>query len=146
MPFAELDLLYLHILSSVKDIQTTKMILGVILFVEPDFDFFAPLNPVQTSAAQSLTGIESLLDLTSGKVVTYLKELNPLVQYSDDGHVFVSHATVAEFLGDLARSKAFHLDKTHIITTLIDSCFRNVKNITGLFYVLYNWTLMKVFL
>ena len=146
MPFAELDLLYWHIFSSVKDIQMTKMILGVILFIEPDYDFSAPLNSVQSSATQTLTGIENLLGLNSGEAVVHLKELDALIQYSDDGHVFLSHATVAEFLGNPARSKAFHLDKTDILTRLVGLCFQNTKNVTSSFAVLYTRKPTKIFL
>ena len=51
MPLAELDGIYCHILSSVQDPQTTKLILGVILFVNPDYNLFTPLSSAEISAS-----------------------------------------------------------------------------------------------
>jgi len=137
---AELDLLYLHILSSVKDIGATKMILGVILSVDPDYDFFAPLVSNQPSAAQTLSGVELLADLIPGQAASHISELHPMIQYNDnDGNIFISHATVAEFFHDHNRSKSFHLDKGHILRVLFDRCSQIIRNGTQLLFILYQW-------
>jgi len=78
---SELDLLYRYILSSVKDIEMMKMIVGVILFVDPDYDFFARLTSIQPSAAQTLPGIEMLVGLNCGQAARHISELHPMIQY-----------------------------------------------------------------
>ena len=130
---SELDLLYHHILSSVKDVETIKMIVGVILFVDPDYDFFAPLTSIQPSLAQTLSGITILVDLPPGQAASHISELHPMIQYNDDGNIFVSHATVAEFFHDHNRSKSFHIDRRHILNTLVDRCFQIIRKGMQLF-------------
>jgi len=125
---SELDLLYLHILSSVKNVETTKTILGVILFVDPDYDFFTSLTSIQPSAAQTLSGVEMLVGLNPGQAASHISELHPMIQYDDNGNIFVSHATVAEFFHDQNRSKSFHLDRRHILNTVVDRCFQIIRN------------------
>jgi len=133
MLFAELDALYSHILSSrVKDPKITKIILGVVLFVNPDYDLFASLSSSQISAAQTLSGVESLLGLETYTVKACLRELYPLITYCQKGNIFIPHATVAEFLNDPARSKSFHIDKSFVLTFLTRCCFDNIKNGAGL--------------
>ena len=132
MPFAELDALYSHILSSIKDPQITKIILGVVLFVNPDYDLFASLSSSQISAAQTLSGVESLLGLGTNTVKACLTELYPMVTYSQKGNISIPHATVAEFLNDPVRSKSFHIEKSFVLTFLTRCCFDNIKNGTGL--------------
>jgi len=133
MPFAELDALYTHILSSVKDPQITKLILGVVLFVNPDYDLFASLSCSQISAAQTLSGVESLLGLETYTVKACLTELYPMITYSQRGEISIPHATVAEFLNDPARSKSFHIEKSFVLTSLTRCCFDNIKNGAGSF-------------
>ena len=128
MPFAELDVVYSHILSSVRDPQTTKAILGVVLFVDPDYDLFTPLSSAQISATQTLSGVEQLLSLKPDQAEACLAELYPMVQHCPEGNIVVPHATVAEFLNDPTRSKSFHLDKACTLTFLASCCFENIRN------------------
>ena len=128
MPFAGLDVIYSHILSSVKDLQITKVILGVVLFVDPVYDLFAPLSSAQISAAQTLSGVEQLLHLKPGQAKACLSELYPMIQYSPEGMIVAPHATVAEFLNDPTHSKSFHLDKASFLTFLAGCCFENIRN------------------
>jgi len=128
MPFAELDVLYSYILSSVEDPQTTKIILGVVLFVDPDYDLFTPLSSSQISAAQTLSGVEELLSLKPDQAKTCLAELYPMIQHCPQGNIVVPHATVAEFLNDPSRSGSFYLDKAFVLKFLIGCCFDNIRN------------------
>ena len=137
---SELDLLYRYILSSVKDIEMMKMIVGVILFVDPDYDFFAQLTSIQPSAAQTLPGIEMLIGLNRGQAARHISELHPMIQYDNDGNIFVSHATITEFFHDYNRSKSFHLDRKHILNTLVNRCLQIIRN--GMLYFLSKWQYM----
>jgi len=130
-PFAQLDAIYLYILSRVEDVQTTKMILGIILFIDPDYDFFAPLATAQSPSPQTLSGVEYLLSLEPGRATTHTQALYPMVQCTGDGQIFIPQAVVAEFLQDPVRSKSFHIEKSAFLKTLIAYCFEIVGKDTG---------------
>jgi len=122
-PFADLDAFYSHMFSRVTDIETTKIILGIILFVNPNYDLFAPLSPTQISAIQTLSGVGRLLGMSADQAKIYLNELYPMIQYSQQGALYFPHANVADFLNDLTRSKSYHLDKSLVLKYLISRCF-----------------------
>jgi len=131
LPFADLDALYSLILSNVQDPDITKTILGIILFVDPEYDSFAPLS-TQNSVAQKSSGVKSLLRLDHNHVKACLMKLYPMVHCSQQGDIFIPDGTVAEFLSDPTRSESFCIDKYCVSAFLTQACFDNIKNATGL--------------
>jgi len=105
MPFAELDALYKHILSSVDDPELITRILA--------FQFFSD-GPVIT-----VDDIEELLSLNAGDISEMLCDLTSLISveehmYGDDGQsrreLRVFHESLWDFLRDQSRSDNFYIN------------------------------------
>ena len=96
LPFAELDALYMHILSGVEDIDFVLEILSVILFSSDRFpwSWSSPL-------------IEEFLSWQPGDVEMYLGDMSSLVNVGPDQRITILHASLTDFLMDDTRSKEF---------------------------------------
>lgn len=120
-PFVELDTLdtiYIHILSSVSDIQATLKILSILVL------------PVRDgSALECPADIEDFLSLASGEVRLILGELSSVVrcdmQYIP---VEIMHASLGDFLLDKQRPRQYHVDagKTHAMMARL--CVQHTEN------------------
>jgi len=99
LPFAELDALYIFILSCTTNLDLVLNILGVHSVVggAPDIG----LCPVEQ--------IESMLYLEDGDVNVYLSPLNSLVEVDDDS-IFFHHTSFGDFLQNPGRSKDYRID------------------------------------
>ena len=124
-PFVELDAIYIHLLSSVSDIQATLKILSVLVL------------PVRgSSALECPADIEDFFSLTPGEVQLILGELGSVIrcdmQYVP---VEIMHASLGDFLLDKQRSRQYHVDagKTHAIMARL--CFQHINNRSELLYI-----------
>ena len=102
MPFAELDALYIHVLSSAEDLEVVLKILALrILGLEA-----------------TTTSMEALLGLEYGDIPVLLGDLGSLVQcvpmstlsQTPDLNVQIFHASLKDFLFDKSRSNNMYLD------------------------------------
>ena len=124
-PFVELDAIYIHLLSSVSDIQATLKILSILVLPVRD-----------SSALECPADIEDFLSLTSGEVQLILGELGSVVrcdmQYVP---VEIMHASLGDFLLDKQRSRQYHVDagKTHAMMARL--CFQHINNRSELLYI-----------
>ena len=102
-PFAELDKLYIQILSSypTSKLPMLKRIIGYIEFAANGSDL-------------CVAEIEIFLRLPRGQVKLMLRGLRSLVSFQEkeDGRatIYVEHASFGDFLGDKERSKDYYVD------------------------------------
>jgi hypothetical protein len=109
LPFAELDALYTHILSSVDDIER---ILNII-----SFHIIIP--------HASIDDIESILRLDAGEVGILLCDLASV--FGCEGNPLrlkILHASLADYLLDSARSREYFIDPTKRRADHVADCFR----------------------
>ncbi|KAF9565065.1 hypothetical protein CPC08DRAFT_212516 [Agrocybe pediades] len=117
-PFAELDSLYAMILESALDIEKVLHVLS--LYIMGGSNIYC-------------STIENLLSYDEGEVESLFCDMGALVQISkdrDDLSLRVLHASLGEYLFDVARSKQFHIDRdietikhvTHVLQYLPSCC------------------------
>ncbi|KDR67104.1 hypothetical protein GALMADRAFT_1129347 [Galerina marginata CBS 339.88] len=114
MPFAEIDALYRHILSSAEDQESVLRILTLL--------FVLALNEVSS--------IEQVLSLNSGDVSWLLCDLTSLISVEDRNddkgthwqelHAF--HASLQDFLLDYSRSQGFYISDPLLCAELAHFC------------------------
>ena len=109
-PFAELDKLYLQILSScpTSKLPVFKCILGYI-------EFAATPAEAEGWERRTVAEIEALLDLPCGQVKLLLRGMRSLVSFEERGDggfvdVQLNHASFIDFLHDKDRSGDYHVD------------------------------------
>jgi len=112
LPFAELDALYTHILTAVKDISTIVELLGFVLYA------------TQVYKDLPTAYVEACHDLERGSLQLILCDLGALVEINKDGIIKVLHASLLDFLLDPSRSKKLPISGSELITKHITRCFR----------------------
>ncbi|KDR67178.1 hypothetical protein GALMADRAFT_258560 [Galerina marginata CBS 339.88] len=118
MPFAELDVLYRHILSSAEDHKTVLRILSLL---------FHSLNYV--------SAIEQILSLNSGDISWLLCDLTSLIFIEDrsrgEGALWQGlnafHASLQDFLLDYSRSQEFYIGDPLLCAELAHSCIHYLQ-------------------
>ncbi len=101
IPFAEIDALYTHILSSVQD---TSLMLDILALLMGIFDI---------SRDRSSANIAWFLGVDPVEVDLVLASLVSIIDWdSKDFSVHISHASLSDFLSDKARSGNFYIDQT----------------------------------
>jgi hypothetical protein len=113
LPFAELDALYMHILTGVEDIDSVLDILSSILLSDPDCQM-----------RWGLPQIEEFLSLQPGDVELYLGDLSSLVDVGPDQAIYILHASLTDFFVDPARSKEFWINPLARHTTFACRCLQ----------------------
>jgi hypothetical protein len=106
LPFAELDALYTHILSSVEEIE---LVLDVI-------SFFLEHPDAETD------GIEKILSLDSGDLKMLFCDLGSLITIEPYFHM--EHASMSDFLLDKTRSKNLYIDLSLKRVEHLHKCFK----------------------
>ena len=123
MPFAELDTLYTHILSTIEDIDKVLHIFAV------------QISDVPFKIANTDIGIDEICDFENGTVklllgnLASLVELQPVNLGADDGECDVQfmHASLIDFLLDATRSKTFYIDRKWALGKVVEDCFRYIS-------------------
>ena len=122
-PFAELDKLYLQILSSCpkSNLPIVKRILGFVV----------------NHGRVEITVIEGLLHLARGQVKLKLRGLRSLISSEDgkfpgDVSIRVNHASFRDFLDDRERSKDYHVDSEECMFTGFCDAFSLGCNMLGI--------------
>jgi len=111
MPFAELDALYTHILSSVQDVSIIVEILSFVLYVSEVDEYV------------TVAVLEEIHDLEPGSLQLILCDLGSLVVIDEDDRLHVSHASLLDFLLDPSRSKDLPISGNALMTKHITTCF-----------------------
>lgn len=117
-PFAELDALYINILSSVSDIKRTMSILGFLI-----------LTDTLQSKLTTTMFIEDFLMLSTGDSHIFAGELASVLTLGPAKNgvnrtVNILHASLSDFLLDRSRSNQFALDVPEVHAHLACMCFR----------------------
>ncbi|PPQ87785.1 hypothetical protein CVT25_008829 [Psilocybe cyanescens] len=99
-PYAQLDALYINILSDVEDVKAVLRILGVAFVLTNDY-----LKPL------GVNDLENFMQLTPGTVQLLLIDLLSVVDASDNNKpIKFFHASFSDFLVDPTRSCQFFID------------------------------------
>ena len=107
LPYADLNSLYHHLLSKVRNIERVKQILGAMdqeELVEFDLSFD--------------NGVDSLFSWQPGETKACLSQLASLIECDADGHITILHASLFDFLFDPSRSRQFHLCRESVLGDL----------------------------
>ena len=115
LPFAELDALYRHILSSVEDTTTTVQIIASVLTLQ---------------TPQKLEALSSIFNVSEGDIKLRLIDLGSLVECGDSlrSQLKVLHASIGDFLFDEARSQELHVNRRAIHTKIVQVLLREFPN------------------
>ncbi|KDR68606.1 hypothetical protein GALMADRAFT_160961 [Galerina marginata CBS 339.88] len=112
-PFAELDDLYRHILSTVEDYSLVSRILGYLLLAE--------------NTSNSPSFLDGFFSFQKGTTYLALSNLHAIINLPDDkGDITISHASFGDFLFDPSRSGIYFLDVGFVHTDLAVCCFQNI--------------------
>jgi len=128
MPFAELDALYSHILSSVEN---PSLVLEILSFVIHEAQIDYPDNVNRTTL--SVNDVEETHNLEPGSLQILLCDLGALVSiridWSMEDVIKVLHASILDFLIDPSRSKDLHISGKMLITKHVTNCLRFLSSV-----------------
>jgi len=102
LPFAELDALYRHVLSSVEETTTTVQIVATALTLR---------------YRASIAKLSDILDLSPRDIKLHLIDLGSLVECGND-FLKILHASLGDFLFDESRSQELYIDRRLIHTKI----------------------------
>jgi len=123
MPFAELDALYSHILSSVEN---PSLVVEIISFIIHQAQIHDPINVFGSDP--SVNDTEEVHNLKPGSLQILLCDLGALVaiktDYSKQNVIKVLHASILDFLVDPLRSQNLHIPSDMLITQHVTRCLR----------------------
>lgn len=130
-PFAEIDAVYMYILSSVGDRQLMLDVLAILMGYF-DFGYIGLHSSLNISWYLGVERVDVDLVLSSLVSVTHC--------YSDSS-VHISHASLTDFLSDHKRSGDFYIDQIHYSTKLVHHgikriCSQKVVDL-DLFYMVF---------
>jgi len=106
MPYAELNALYHHVLSTVDDVEAVKQVLGVFLVVN---------SMGSSSIINSVDSMDTFLGWQCGETKACLSQLASIIACDAKGGISIFHATLLEFLFDPSRSIHFYLCRESVL-------------------------------
>ena len=113
-PFAELDSLYVSLLSSVKDVQATLRLLGVLILTD-----LSPKTPEV---------VDEFMFLDPGEVQCLLLDLASVVEcVGKDTPIRILHASFPDFLFDQSRSQEHYIDSSMMHAEIAQLCLAHVR-------------------
>ena len=114
VPFAELDGLYLSILSSVEDIKATIRLLGVLVLTN-----ISPKTPEV---------VGGFMFLDPGEVQCLLLDLASVVKCVDkETEIRMLHASFPDFLLDRSRSGEYYIDPSMMHAEIAQLCLSHIR-------------------
>lgn len=124
-PFAQLDVLYRHILSQIQDFDRTSLILAWAIF----------------GLSQRGGGISN--GFSSCDIPALLGDLASIIIYEDNELRFL-HASLPDFLLDRTRSQDYYLDKKFWCTRLSIHCFCAISSgmFRGMWPISKQWSII----
>ena len=124
-PFAELDALYHHILSSVDDIKATLSVLSLYLAT--------PYVQIMFQGGCPSESVDKFLSLEEGAAHLVLTHLSSIISYDESsGEVNILHASFVDFLVDRHRSTVFHIDIESASIHFVHRIFECIKAPDGI--------------
>ncbi|PPQ90930.1 hypothetical protein CVT25_008297 [Psilocybe cyanescens] len=121
-PYAQLDALYINILSDVEDIKAVLRILGVaIVLTDNTDDHIEPLG---------INELEKFMQLTPGILQLLLIDLLSVVDASDNNKpIKFLHASFTDFLIDPTRSRQFFIDPSKMHEEAAHFCISAITSL-----------------
>jgi len=104
LPYAELNSLYHHVLSGVRDIDRLRQILGVLLTLDP-----------LGHSIKSTQKIDGFFFWQPGEAKACLSQLASIIKCGVDGKISILHASLSDFLLDPSRSHGFYLCQESVL-------------------------------
>jgi len=118
MPYAELNSLYHHVLSNVRDIERVKHVLGILIIV----------NPLDTQYPTNTTGkMDDLFFWQPGETKACLSPLESIIRCDERGYISIFHASLSDFLLDPSRSHEFYLCRESILSNCAAKGLRHLR-------------------
>ena len=120
LPYAELNSLYNHVLSNVGDIERVKLVLGVLLAVNPE---------VETSeyCIGSTHKMNDFFSWQPGETEACLSQLASVVECGEDGDISILHASLSDFFLDPSRSHQFYLCRESVWGNSAALCLHRMR-------------------
>jgi len=109
LPYAELNSLYNHVLSNVRDVERVKQVLGVLIIIDP------VLHSYSMRRVRSTYKVDSLLFSQPGETKACLSQLASVITCDAIGGISISHASLSDFLLDPSRSHQFYLSRESVL-------------------------------
>src|SRR6201999_1530529 len=122
-PFADLDALYTHILSSADNISHLLSIIRILLFMDTKTEASRWSIP-ELVPSPSSAFIENLLMLGLGEVTGILDDFHSIIDIPESGHVplRIHHASLRDFLLNKQQSKELTLDDSETCHAHLAAC------------------------
>ena len=115
-PFAELDALYMGILSFVKDVKATLRLLGVLILCD-----LSPSRPTPMVVGE-------FMFLDPGEVECLLLDLASVVECVDmNTEIQMFHASFPDFLFDRSRSGEYYIDASMMHAEIAQLCLSHIE-------------------
>ena len=131
LPFAELDALYMHIFSTFpkENLDTMLFILGLLILQHPPLthSWRGPLPFTQ------VWSIRTFLSLEPGDLEILLRDISSILKFHDwatNYNIWITHASVTDFLLDPRRSKEFHINQPNFYTQMVRNCLRHLTAVS----------------
>ena len=106
MPYAELNSLYHHVLSNVDNIEALKLVLGILIIINPVAEYGGMSTPEK---------VDDFLFWERGETKACLSQLTSVIEVRANGYIAILHASLSDFLLDPSRSNQFYLSRESIL-------------------------------
>jgi len=110
MPYAELNSLYHHVFSNVDDMEPVKMVLGVLLILNPTLTESEARNSRIVTTYQ----MDKFFLWELGETEACLSQLASIIECTAS-RIDILHASLSDFLLDVSRSNQFYLCRESVL-------------------------------
>jgi len=120
LPYTELNSLYYHVLSNVRDVERVKDVLGILIIVNPlpDHNIY-PINSTQK--------MDDWFFWQPGETRACLSPLESIIGCYEGGRISIFHASLLDFLLDPSRSHEFYLCRESILSDCAAQGLRHLR-------------------
>jgi len=119
LPYAELNSLYHHVLSNVRDIERVKQVLGVLIIIKPLIGLSNTINMTRL--------VDDLFFWNPGETKACLSPLESIIGCDRGGRISFFHASLSDFLLDSSRSHQFYLCRESILSDCVALGLRHLR-------------------
>jgi len=119
MPYAELNSLYHHVLSNVDNIEAVKLVLGILIVVNPELMDVDEIN--------STHKMDKWLSWQPGESEACLSQLASLIECNASGKISILHSSLSDFLLDPSRSHQFYLCRESVLGDSVALGLRHLR-------------------
>jgi len=106
LPYADLNSLYNHLLSNVRNIERVNQVLGFLIIIQ------AQLHSVTIRRADEM---DRHFFWKTGETKACLSRLASLIECKASSYISILHASLSDFLLDPSRSRQFYLCRESVL-------------------------------